>query len=278
MRNTAEPIVRPAAVAGHFYPADPRELAAMVDDFVRAAPVRGGRVDPKAVIAPHAGYLYSGPIGGSAFAAWARSADAIRRVVLLGPSHWVDFKGLALPDAVSFRTPLGEVPLDLEAVRSLLGLPQVRVFNPGHAHEHALEVELPFLQRTLKEFRIVPLVVGDAADREISDVIERLWGGPETRFVVSSDLSHYHDYPRAFELDHDTARAVEQLQAERLTGDRACGYRPIRGFVRSAARRGMWCEAVDLRNSGDTAGPKHRVVGYGAFYFGTPPAAAPPGS
>jgi AmmeMemoRadiSam system protein B len=261
---------RPAAVAGSFYPASAHALDRMVDGFLSEAKP-SSRSDPKAVIAPHAGFIYSGPIAGSAFRPWANAAESIRRVILIGPSHYVYFDGLALPSAAKFSTPFGDVALDLDAVKQLQTLPQVQVFDPAHEQEHCLEVELPFLQRMLKDFQIVPLVVGEAGDDEIREVIDRLWGGPETRIVISSDLSHYHGYDAARRLDRTTADNIKAQLPDKLTGNHACGYRPIRGFLRAVEARGLCAETTDLRNSGDTAGPRDRVVGYGAFLFGAKP-------
>lgn len=263
--NTASQTRRPA-VAGSFYPTSARALDRMVDGFLSEAKP-SSRPDPKAVIAPHAGFIYSGPIAGSAFRPWVNEANTIRRVILLGPSHCVYFNGLALPNATKFATPFGDVAVDIEAVKQLQALPKVQVFDPAHEQEHCLEVELPFLQRTLKEFQIVPLVVGEASDDEIREVIDLLWGGPETRIVISSDLSHYHSYDAARRLDRTTADNIEAHLPDTLTGNHACGYRPIRGLLRAAEAHGLCAETTDLRNSGDTAGPRDRVVGYGAFLF-----------
>jgi AmmeMemoRadiSam system protein B len=271
--------VRPPAAAGRFYPGNPAELRAMIENFLREAkPVAGPT--PKAIIAPHAGYIYSGPIAASAYAQLAppvlRSSataeggarDTIKRVVLLGPSHFVAFDGLAATGAEAFATPLGTVPVDTAIVRDLCSrLPQVSVRDEAHADEHALEVQLPFLQVVLGDFKIVPLLVGEANDEEIAEVIEALWGGEETCFVVSSDLSHYHDYQTARQADSETARAIESLNARKLRGDLACGCRPICGLLSAAKEHGLRCRTVDLRNSGDTAGERDRVVGYGAFVF-----------
>jgi hypothetical protein len=262
---------RSAAVAGSFYPSSAYALEGMVEGFLADARPASRFFYPKAVIAPHAGYIYSGPIAGSAFRPWVEEAETIKRVVLIGPSHHVSFDGLALPDAAEFASPFGGVPVDLDAVKQLRELPQVQVFDPAHEEEHSLEVELPFLQRTLKDFQIVPLVVGKAGDDEIREVLDRLWGGPETRIVVSSDLSHFRGYEAARRLDRTTADHIEANQGGPLTGNHACGYRAIRGFLKSAKARGLTAEAVDLRNSGDTAGPHDRVVGYGAFLFGGKP-------
>jgi AmmeMemoRadiSam system protein B len=264
--NTYVQPIRPAAVAGRFYPAPPAELGQMVEQFLEIAPA-----DPvpgaKAVIAPHAGYAFSGPVAGSAFQAWAGQTRDIRRVVLLGPSHFVAFTGIALPQAGGFATPLGTVRINGDAVERLRSLPQVREFPLAHEYEHSLEVELPFLQRTLSDFTIVPLVVGDATDEAVRETVEALWGGEETRFVISSDLSHYHDYDTARQMDRSTAAAIEAARPEEISGDAACGHRAIRGFLKEAARRGLAARTLDLRNSGDTAGPRDRVVGYGAFAF-----------
>ncbi|GIX50231.1 MAG: MEMO1 family protein [Limisphaera sp.] len=262
---------RPPAVAGMFYPDDPRELGRWVERFVEEGR-SGGGTDPKAIIAPHAGYVYSGPVAGSAFRPWAGAGDRIERIVLIGPSHHVWFEGIALPRAGAFVTPLGRVPVDREAVERIADLPQVCLFDPAHAAEHSLEVELPFLQVLLDRFTIVPLVVGEASDQEVAEVLDRLWGGPETRIVVSSDLSHYHPYEMAVRLDRATAEAIEEGRAESLTSRNACGFRAIRGLLRAQAARNLAAETVDLRNSGDTAGPRDRVVGYGAFQFEARPA------
>lgn len=261
---------RPAAVAGRFYPSSAHALDRMVDAFLSEAQL-GRSAKPKAIIAPHAGYIFSGPIAGSAFRPWVDEADAIKRIVLIGPSHYVYFEGLALPNHTQFATPFGDVPVDGEAVKKLRELPQVQVFDPAHAQEHALEVELPFLQRTLNDFRIVPLVVGEASDEEICEVLDLLWGGPETRIVVSSDLSHFHGYEAARRLDRTTADHIEAGHRDPLTGNHACGYRAVRGFLKAAKAKELAAETVDLRNSGDTAGPSDRVVGYGAFLFGGKP-------
>jgi AmmeMemoRadiSam system protein B len=257
--------VRPPAVAGVLYPADPRVLRAMVTGFLGAAGPAGEA--PKALIVPHAGYDYSGPVAASAYALLRPARDRITRVVLLGPSHHLPFRGLALSSAARFRTPLGDVPLDREATDSIRGLPQVHVLDLAHAQEHCLEVHLPFLQVALDAFRLVPLVVGQAEAREVGEVVERLWGGSETLLVASSDLSHDHDAATARRLDRATSRAIEALRYEDI-GDRdACGRVAVNGLLHAARRRGLHGRIVDLRNSGDTAGPPGHVVGYGAFVF-----------
>jgi hypothetical protein len=255
---------RPPAVAGLFYPDDPEALRRAVDGFVAAAP-DADEAPPKALIAPHAGYVYSGPVAASAYAPLRAARGRVERVVLLGPAHRVPLRGLALPAAGRFATPLGTVPLDREAAERALALPQVRRDDAPHALEHSLEVQLPFLQRVLGAFSLVPFAVGDASADDVAEVIELLWGGPETLVVVSSDLSHYHDYATARRLDAETARAIEALRPDALGPDSACGRVPIRGLLVVARRRGLRVRTVDLRSSGDTAGPRDEVVGYGAF-------------
>ena len=259
--------IRPPAVAGRFYPDNPAELHRMIEGFLRGVKSTDTPA-PKAVIAPHAGYVYSGPIAASACARFAPARAIIKRIVLLGPSHHVSFKGLATTSAEAFATPLGAVPVDAAAIRDLCArLPQVSVRDEAHAYEHSLEVELPFLQVVLADFKIVPLAVGDASDEQVAEAIEILWGGDETRFVISSDLSHYHDYATARELDTATARAIEELRPQDIGGEQACGRIPVCGLLRAAQKHGLRAQTVDLRNSGDTAGSRNEVVGYGAFVF-----------
>lgn len=259
----AQPSVRPAAVAGLFYPESPSRLQGDVDRFLAEATV-SPRPTPKAIIAPHAGYVYSGAIAGSAFRALA--GLPVRRVVLLGPSHRVAFAGIALPGAEAFATPLGTVPVDAGLVAAVAGLPGVFPYPVAHAEEHALEVELPFLQRLLGDFTVLPLVVGDADAAAVAAVLEAVWGGEETAIVVSSDLSHYLPAPQAERVDRQTAESILRL-AGPLDPWEACGARPINGLLAAAERRGLTPELLDLRHSGDTAGDRRRVVGYGAFAF-----------
>ena len=265
--------VRRAAVAGMFYPGDPEELAAAVRGFLDRVKSTDAAV-PKAIIAPHAGYVYSGAVAASAYARLAPARARIRRVVLLGPCHRVAVRGLAASSAGFFETPLGRIPVDAEALATIQDLPQVSVFDPTHGQEHSLEVHLPFLQVILEAFAIVPLVVGEASDAEIAEVLDRLWGGDETLIVISSDLSHYHDYETARKLDVATCRAIEQLRPDRIDREHACGRTPVAGLLTLAKRRGMKVATLDLKNSGDTAGPRDRVVGYGswAVFEGVPAA------
>ncbi len=245
--------VRAPAVAGTFYPAGREELRAEVASLLAAAAPGPA---PKALIAPHAGYIYSGPVAASIFR--RVQGASFERVVLLGPAHYVYLDGLALPEAAAFSTPLGEVPLELPDA-----LPHDRA---AHAREHSLEVELPFLQIALAgPWKLVPLAVGDAGPEEVAEVIDRLWGGPDTLVVVSSDLSHYLPYREARTMDAATAEEI--LTLGRLDHRAACGAAPVNGLLLAARRRKLTAELVDLRNSGDTAGDKARVVGYGAFAF-----------
>jgi AmmeMemoRadiSam system protein B len=258
--------VRPATCANRFYPAAPQELRTAVSHSLREGRSAAGP-SPKAVIAPHAGYLYSGPIAGSAFARWQGAGEGIHRVVVIGPAHYVEFEGLVVSSATAFETPLGQVPVDRAAIAAIRTLPQVQVHDQAHAPEHCVEVELPFLQVLFAEFTLVPILVGNASDHEVDEVLEQLWDGPETRLVISSDLSHYHSYLRALSTDAATARAIEELRPEEVTCDRACGSKAVCGLLRLARRHGLGVTTADLRNSGDTAGPRDRVVGYGAFLF-----------
>jgi hypothetical protein len=264
---TVEPRkVRPPAVAGRFYPGDPVELRQLITGLLAEVPPVTGPA-PKALIVPHAGYPYSGPIAASAYAQLIPARDQIERIVLLGPSHYVAVQGLATSSAEAFATPLGVVPVDVEAVREVRSLPQVRELDEAHAQEHSLEVQLPFLQVVLADFTVVPLAVGDASADDITQVLDLLWGGPETRIVISSDLSHYHDFQAARRLDRATAKAIEALKPSGIGEERACGRIPICGLLQAARRHGLRARTVDLRNSGDTAGPRDKVVGYGAFVF-----------
>ena len=268
MREESPIRLRQPAVAGTFYPADPGELDVAVRGYLERAHVgEPNAAPPKAVIAPHAGYVYSGPVAASAYVEVARLRGVIERVALLGPCHRVPVLGLAASAADAFVTPLGEVPVDRDSVDRLLRLPQVEVLEAAHAGEHSLEVHLPFLQCVLDRFHLVPLVVGDATASEVDEVLEELWGGPETLIVVSSDLSHYYDYPTARRLDAETSRAIENLRPEDLGDDSACGRAPASGLLVAARRHGLHVRTVDLRNSGDTAGSRDRVVGYGSYVF-----------
>ena len=266
MPSVSESAIRPPAVAGMFYPASADELIADLDRMLAEAGRPGGPT-PKAIIVPHAGYVYSGPIAAAAYAQLRSARGRVRRVVLLGPAHRVPFRGFALPSVKAFRTPLGDIPVDRPGVDRLRGLPQVHVLDDAHAGEHSLEVHLPFLQRTLGDFAVLPVVVGIASGEDVATLLEALWGGPETLIVISSDLSHYYPYEQARARDARTAAAIERLDGPALDEESACGRVPIRGLLQVARRRGLICRRLDLRNSGDTAGPHDQVVGYGAWAF-----------
>ncbi|MGZ5621988.1 MAG: AmmeMemoRadiSam system protein B [Methylobacter sp.] len=256
-------MTRQPAVAGSFYPANPEQLHLMLDQFLNDAATY--EKVPKAIIAPHAGYIYSGPIAASAYNRLKKARDRITRVVLIGPSHRVAFRGLAVSRAETFTTPLGRVLVDLAAVRAIVQLPFVEYIEQAHTYEHSLEVHLPFLQEVLDNFKIVPIVAGEASPEQVSQVLDALWGGDETLIVISSDLSHYHDYATAQQMDKSTSLLIEQLQYEQLVAESACGKVPVSGLLKLARKKLLSVTTIDLRNSGDTAGDKSRVVGYGAY-------------
>ena len=256
--------IREPAVAGTFYPARGSELQQLLETLLAAKP-GDKQTPPKAMILPHAGYIYSGPVAATGYARLRSVADSVRRVIVMGPSHRVAFHGLAVPDGSAFRTPLGDIPLDNETIQALRSLPQVHVDNEVHRLEHSIEVHLPFLQEMLQHFELVPIVVGDAAPAEVSEVIAMLWDGPETLLIVSSDLSHYHDYTTATRLDRATSDAIEALAFEKIDYEHACGRNPVSGLLHYARQHGLSVETLDLRNSGDTAGPRDQVVGYGTY-------------
>lgn len=259
--------IRQPAVAGMFYPAHPRQLAHDVQQLLAA--VHPPELAPKALIVPHAGYIYSGAVAATAYAALKNIASRIRRVVLLGPTHRVAVRGLALPGAGAFDTPLGMVRIDAEAVQAIADLPQVMVSAQAHALEHSLEVQLPFLQTVLPDFKLVPLAVGMATAEEVAGVLEALWGGDETLIVISSDLSHFLPYSTARRVDSASAQSILDL-AEGLSHEQACGATPINGLLLAAHQHHLAPHLLDLRNSGDTAGSHDSVVGYASFAFTAP--------
>ncbi|MDP1536555.1 MAG: AmmeMemoRadiSam system protein B [Burkholderiales bacterium] len=262
--------IRPPAIAGLFYPADAAELAATVAQLLATA--RSADTSPKfpnppkAIIVPHAGYIYSGATAARAYALLRPWRGQIRRVVLLGPTHRVAVEGLAVPGVTGFRTPLGDIPLDLQAIAALRELPQIVVSDAAHAAEHSLEVQLPFLQTVLGDFALVPLAVGEASPAAVAEALRCVWGGAETLIVVSSDLSHFHRYAEAQALDRATAESILQLRTD-LDHQQACGATPVCGLTLLARELGLRTELIDLCNSGDTSGDKSRVVGYAAFAF-----------
>src|SRR3989442_2301070 len=257
--------VRPAAVAGMFYPRDPQALAAEVDELLGGVDELAPRLGfPKALVVPHAGYIYSGRVAAHAYDELAGARGIVRRVVLLGPVHRVAVRGLAAPTAEVFETPLGKIPIDREALRSVQDLPQVVNSDPAHAMEHSLEVQLPFLQKVLGEFALVPFAVGMASVEEVAQVLERLWGGHETLIVISTDLSHYHTYEQAQKIDGATLARIAD-RATDIDHEEACGATPLNGLLFYARKRDLPVRLLAACNSGDTAGGRNQVVGYSSF-------------
>lgn len=259
--------IRTPAVAGLFYPADPCELRDQVRYLLDQVEPSSIQFLPKAIIAPHAGYLYSGPIAASVYARLQPLRGVVTRVVLLGPSHRVGFRGLAASAATAFATPLGQIPVDQKALTLAREFPDISVLEQAHAREHSLEVHLPFLQEVFGDFELMPLVVGEARPQQVGTALEAFWGGPETLIVISSDLSHYLEYQRAQQIDQATSQAIEALRFEEIGYEQACGRNPINGLLWLARNKRLHAETIDLRNSGDTAGSRDQVVGYGAYAF-----------
>ncbi|MBW8370565.1 MAG: AmmeMemoRadiSam system protein B [Thiobacillus sp.] len=260
------PVIRPAAVAGMFYPDNPVQLKRDIADLLASVKRDAASPAPKALIVPHAGYIYSGAVAASAYARLGELRGRIRRVVLLGPAHRVYVRGLALPEAERFATPLGEVPLDQAGMQAIAGLPQVTRSAAVHQMEHSLEVQLPFLQQVLGDFQLLPLAVGEATAAEVAEVLETVWGGDETLIVISSDLSHFLPDALARKVDGETVDAILALNSH-LNHEQACGATPVNGLLLAARRHGLHPVVLDVRNSSDTAGDPDRVVGYAAFAF-----------
>lgn len=258
--------VRMPCVAGVFYPAEPVILANTVRQLLDTAP-EPTLTPPKAIIAPHAGYIYSGPIAATIYKTLLPHKDSIKRVVLLGPAHRVGFYGIATTQVAQFATPLGNIPIDLAGIKLALEVPAVKVIEQAYNMEHSLEVQLPFLQTVLNNFTLIPCVVGLAEPKDIADLLLKLWGGSETLIVISSDLSHYLDYASAQKLDAKTSQAILDLAPEHIGDNQACGRLPVKGLLLAAKQLNLQVKVLDQRNSGDTAGDKNRVVGYGAYHF-----------
>lgn len=265
--------IRQPAFAGQFYPDNPVKLTQMLENFLIKSPWSASGASTNqgekliAMITPHAGYIYSGGVAMSAYQLLKSNKGNIKRICLLGPSHRVAFKGIACSTASHFRTPLGDIALDGRAVKTLCALPYVGMLDEAHAHEHSLEVHLPFLQYFLGDgFTLVPLVVGEASATMVAKVIEAM-SDEETLIIVSSDLSHYHSYETAKRIDADTVSHIQKLTSSSLQGEQACGCRPINGLIQFAKHQQLDVTTVDVKNSGDTAGPKDRVVGYASFIF-----------
>ncbi|WP_374448387.1 AmmeMemoRadiSam system protein B [Stella sp.] len=260
-----ERIVKPPAVAGAFYPAGREALAAEVVRLLKAA--RTEIHDPKAVVAPHAGFGYSGAVAATAYRALAAGRGRVRRVVLMGPAHRVPVRGAVLPQAHAFATPIGELAVDRAAMAPLLAMPDVTVDDVPFQREHSLEVHLPFIQAALGPVGLVPMLVGAMPPERVEAVLDAVWGGPETAVVVSSDLSHFHDYETASGFDRACSKAIELLKLEDIADHQACGRVGIKGLIRMARKLDMRATTIDLRNSGDTGGDRDRVVGYGSYAF-----------
>ncbi|HEB83295.1 MAG TPA: AmmeMemoRadiSam system protein B [Gammaproteobacteria bacterium] len=259
--------IRPPAVAGAFYNGQRQQLLSDVNTLLQLAePRTTHHTPPKALIVPHAGYIYSGSTAATAYAQLQNWSHIIKRVILLGPVHYVPVRGLALPGADVFATPLGEINIDQEAIQAIAHLPQVVLSPQAHEREHSLEVQLPFLQAVLDDFSLLPLAVGDATPSEIAEVLDILWDGPETLIVISSDLSHFLPYENARQVDSQTVKTILAMQSS-LSHEQACGGTPINGFLLAARRHHLKPELLNLCNSGDTSGDKSRVVGYAAFAF-----------
>lgn len=264
MMSIHSPSIRKPAVAGLFYSADPTQLTIDIDHLMARA--RRHELSPKALIVPHAGYIYSGAIAATGYAALSAKREVIKRVILLGPTHRVAVRGLALPGADYFDSPLGTIKVDDDAAQAIADLPQVIVSPQAHGLEHSLEVQLPFLQQVLADFSILPLAVGMASAEEVAEVLDRVWGGDETLIVISSDLSHYLPYAMAQQIDSATVQSILDLK-QPIAHDHACGGTPISGLIVAAQRHHLKPYLLDMRNSGDTAGSRDQVVGYAAIAF-----------
>ena len=267
--NTVMQNIRPPAIAGTFYPSNPHELKVTVKYFLNEAEkyIDNTTIIPKAIIAPHAGYIYSGLTAAAVYNRLKPAREKIKRVVILGPCHRVATKGLALPSAEIFQTPLGDVHIDTDAIASIKDLDYVEIFNETHAEDHSIEIHLPFLQTILDSFKLVPLIVGDTNPEKVAEILDILWGGPETLILISSDLSHYLNYNQATLLDRQTCKAIEQMNPNAIGREQACGRHSIKGLLMLGKEKGLVVKIADMRNSGDTAGTKDRVVGYGSWYF-----------
>lgn len=268
---------RKAAVAGLFYPESPRDLANQVDYYLdKAKPAADAQIknnlkfespQPKALIVPHAGYIYSAVTAAKAYLTLINYTNDIKRVVLIGPAHRFYFKGIALSSASHFCTPLGDIPTDLDLHSLLLRDPNVQIMDNAHAEEHSLEVQLPFLQTLLGDFAIIPIIIGDAAIEDVRNIIEATWGGRETLIIISSDLSHFEDYEETRSIDKHTRNAIESLNEELIQKHQACGSIGVKSMIRAALVHRLNVDTLHMCNSGDNSSDKKRVVGYGSWAF-----------
>lgn len=261
---SVESSVREESLAGRFYPAEKEFLSKVLDRYLAGAPADSAGRFPKAIIAPHSGLIYSGPIAASAYAQW-RGATAIRRVVVIGPSHKYEFPGIAVPDSVRFRTPLGELKIDESAAAHLVSAKLARVFEAPFLNEQSIELQLPFIQKVLGAPLILPLITSSVDTVMVEEVLNEVWGGPETAIVLSCELSQNQSYESAVRIDRTTSGLIQKFEAGKITADQACGHRALRGFLRCCSKRKYDCECLDLRTSADTTGLDKPVAGYGAF-------------
>ena len=259
------PVIRQPAVAGTFYPDDSVELETVIKNFI-ANNQKTGPV-PKAIIAPHAGYIYSAPVAASVYSIFQNASNDIRKIVIFGPAHRLPFDGLAIPSVEQFATPLGTIALDTMSLKTLEDNQLAIVLDKAHEYEHCLEVQLPFLQTLFDSFTLTPVLVGHCDASRVEQALELLWGDQQTLIIISSDLSHYHSYEDAKVLDQRATLAIEQLDSDTLDANLACGSIAINGLLKVAKKHRLKAETIDVRNSGDTAGPQEQVVGYGAYAF-----------
>ncbi len=258
--------IRPAAVAGMFYPSHPATLEEMFSDWMAEGPTLTPEelAHLKAVIVPHAGYVYSGEVAAKAYEQLSTLKDQIDTVVIFGPAHRFYFEGIATISAEAVETPLGELPVDTQLRNELVGMfDKVGFSDEVNVPEHSIEVQFPFIKKVLPDVKVLPLLIGDVDTETVAQVMETLWHRPRTLIVISSDLSHYHPYAEAKEIDEQTAEWIEHRQPEKLNGERACGYKGIQGILSLPEKFNI--KRLDFKNSGDTAGDKDRVVGYGAW-------------
>ena len=259
------PKIREAAVSGLFYPDEPKTLHNMITQLLSNAEILPQQF--RAIIAPHAGYIYSGETASHAYKQLEKIKTDIKRIVLIGPAHRVSFSGIASSSADFFETPLGLIPLDTYGIKQLQESAHLKLSDEAHAQEHSLEVHLPFLQTILEDFSLIPLIVGDSDAQSVADVIEYFWDDPSTFFIISSDLSHFHEYNDAKLIDKQTSDAILHIEPEKISYEQACGRLPVNGLLKHAKKYHLKPTLLDLRNSGDTAGDHSRVVGYGAYGF-----------
>lgn len=262
-------LIKRPAVAGKFYPGDAKALRQMLAELFAAAAKRVAPINtcPKAIIAPHAGYIYSGATAAAGYQVLTAFADRIKHVTLLGPAHYIPVLGLACSSSDFFETPLGKLVVRPSLRSQILNLPQVKTNDSAFEKEHSLEVHLPFLQTVLNNFTILPLLVGRAEPAEIAEVIEACWGDEHSLIVISSDLSHYLSYEQAQMIDQQTSAAIVSLQVDNIDRHQACGRSPIKGLLTAAQHHNLYVKVIEQCNSGDTAGDKSRVVGYASYHF-----------